>query len=66
MEGGENGIMTKEDIKKKREEVVEAYEEMFGGYPAFLFMGASDEVVIKALEPCLKSGKEYEPDEGIY
>lgn len=55
--------MTKKDLKKKREEVVAAYMDKFGYYPAYLLRGASDEAIIKALEPCLKSGKEYEaPD----
>lgn len=46
----------------KAEEVIKQYEEMFGGYPAFLFMGASDEEIVKALHPCIESGEEYEPD----
>lgn len=59
--------MTKKEIKKKKEEVVSAYIEMFGGYPYFLLMGASDEAIIKALEPCLESGEEYEGEpEEVY
>lgn len=47
----------------KVEEVKAKYIEMFGGYPAFLLMGASDDEIVAALEPCLASGEEYEaPD----
>ena len=50
--------MTVEEVKTK-------YGEMFGGFPSFLFMGADDDEIIAALEPCIVSGKEYEaPAEG--
>lgn len=40
-----------------------AYIAKFGGYPSFLLMGASDEEIVAALEPCLETGKELEaPD----
>ena len=56
---GEDGYMRKgEDVTK--EEVIAKYIEMFGGYPEFLLMGASDEEIIEALLPCIKSGEEYE------
>lgn len=45
---------------KQVDKVIAEYEKRFGGYPAFLLMGASDEEIIEALEPCIKSGKEYE------
>lgn len=45
------------------EEVKAAYEEKFGGYPAFLFMGADDDEIITALTKCLETGKEYEPED---
>ena len=49
---------------KRVEEIKAKYEEMFGGFPSFLFMGADDGEIIEALEPCIESGKEYEaPDE---
>lgn len=51
--------MTKKELKKKKEEVLNAYIEKFGGFPYFLLMGASDQEIINALEPCLKTGKEY-------
>lgn len=47
----------------KVEEVKAKYIEMFGGYPAFLLMGASDDEIVAALEPCLASGEEYEAPE---
>ena len=45
------------------EEVKKAYIEKFGGYPAFLLMGAEDDFIIEALSKCLETGKEYEPPE---
>lgn len=47
----------------KVEEIKAKYEKMFGGYPSFLLMGADDEEIIAALEPCIKSGKEYDAPE---
>ena len=32
---------------KNVDEAIRAYADMFGGFPAFLFMGASDEEIIK-------------------
>ena len=46
-------------------EALEAYTEKFGGFPYFLFMGATDEQIVKAVEMALKTGKEIvakEPD----
>ena len=49
------------------EEVREKYIEMFGGYPAFLLMGADDETIIEKLSQCIETGKELEADpEDIY
>ena len=45
------------------EEVKEKYIEMFGGYPAFLLMGADDDYIIEKLSECIRTGKELEPDE---
>lgn len=39
-------------------EAIEAYTERFGGFPYFLFMGATDEKIVKAVELALKTGKE--------
>ena len=48
-------------------EAIEAYEKKFGGYPAFLLMGADDETIIKELTRCVKTGKELEaPTDGDY
>ena len=44
------------------EEVKAAYEAKFGGYPAFLLMGADDDYIIAALSKCLETGEEYEPE----
>ncbi len=47
------------------EEAIRIYVERFGGFPAFLFMGASDEAVVSAVEKAMKSGEEIEaPDDG--
>ena len=51
------------------EEVKAKYIEMFGGYPAFLLMGADDDYIIEALTKCIETGKELEaedPDELVY
>lgn len=45
------------------EEVKAAYIDKFGGYPAFLLMGADDNEVIAALSKCLETGEEYAPDD---
>ena len=52
----------------KLDDVVEKYEEKFGGYPSFLLMGASDEYIIKVLSECIKKGEPLKPDDpdGIY
>lgn len=44
------------------QEAIDKYTEMFGGFPAFLLMGATDEEIVKALVPCIKSGKELTPE----
>lgn len=43
------------------QEAIDKYTEIFGGWPAYLLMGAEDSEIVEALEPCIKSGKEYEP-----
>ena len=48
---------------KTVEEVRNEYIDMFGGYPAFLLMGADEQEEIKLLEECIESGKELEPEE---
>lgn len=47
-----------------RDEAVKAYSDKFGGFPYFLTMGISDEVLIREVEKALKSGEEIEPIEG--
>ena len=47
-----------------REEAIEAYTEKFGGFPYFLIMGVSDEVLVREVKKALKSGKEIKPVEG--
>lgn len=39
-----------------REEAIEKYVDRFGGFPYFLFMGASDENVTEAVERALMEG----------
>lgn len=46
------------------DEAIKAYTERFGGWPAFLMMGASDEYIIEAVEKALKTGREIEPEDG--
>lgn len=46
-------------------EIIEEYKNRFGGYPAFLLMGASDNEIKKALTKCLEEGKELEAPENI-
>lgn len=41
-----------------KEEAIAAYEKKFGGYPAFLLMGAEDDEIVAALSECLRTGKE--------
>ena len=41
------------------------YIEKFGGFPEFLFMGASEEKVLPYIEEALKTGKEIELPMGL-
>lgn len=45
------------------EEAIKAYTEKFGGYPAFLLMGAGDDEIIKKLTECVEKGEELEPED---
>lgn len=47
-----------------REEAVEVYSDRFGGFPYFLFMGASDEHVVERVEEALRTGRPVRPEEG--
>lgn len=42
-------------------EAIKIYTDHFGGFPTFLFMGASDESIVAAVENAIKSGREIEP-----
>lgn len=42
----------------KKEELIKEYEKQFGGFPYYLFLGASDEFVISAIEKALQDDKE--------
>lgn len=44
------------------DEVKNAYIDKFGGYPSFLLMGADDDEIKAALEKCLETGEELQPD----
>ena len=49
------------------DEAIRLYTEKFGGFPAFLFMGASDEVIIGKVQEAIKTGQEIEaPDDNVY
>lgn len=39
-------------------EAIAAYEKRFGGYPAFLLMGADDDTIIETLAKSLEKGEE--------
>ena len=41
------------------EEAVGVYTKIFGGFPYFLFMGASEEVIVEAVEEALRTGEDY-------
>lgn len=45
------------------EEAIAKYTEKFGGYPAFLLMGADDNEIVETLMECVRTGKELEPEE---
>lgn len=40
----------------KAEEIIDKYIEKFGGYPAFLMMGMSDEEIAAKMEESLRTG----------
>ncbi len=37
---------------------IDLYIEKYGGFPYFMFMGASDEVIIEAVKKALDTGEE--------
>lgn len=45
-------------------EAIEAYTEKWGGYPAFLMMGMSDEEAAEKLQEAVESNEEIKPEEG--
>ena len=45
------------------ENVKNEYIKMFGGYPAFLLMGAEDSEIIEKLSKCVRSGEELGAEE---
>lgn len=47
-----------------RKEAIEKYADRFGGFPYFLFMGASDENVAEAVERALKEDEPIRAPEG--
>lgn len=42
------------------EEAINEYIKKFGGFPYFLFMGASEETIIAVIEEALNSGVEID------
>lgn len=49
--------------KQTKEEAINEYTKKFGGFPYFLFMGASDEVIVKAIQEALKTGNAITAEE---
>lgn len=49
--------------KLTKEEAINEYTKKFGGFPYFLFMGASDEVIVKAIQEALKTGNAITAEE---
>lgn len=47
-----------------RDEAVAAYEDRFGGFPWFLFMGSEDEELVKAVEGALRTGEPVRAEDG--
>lgn len=46
-----------------KDDAIKAYTDKFGGYPAFLLMGADDDEIVDALTECLRTGQELKaPD----
>ena len=45
------------------QEAIDAYTQKFGGWPYFLFMAASDSVIIKAAQDALQTGKPIQAPE---
>lgn len=45
------------------EEVIELYKKKFGGYPAFLLMGADDDYIKETLMKCIESGQELQAED---
>lgn len=44
------------------EEAIKVYTERFGGFPYFLFLGAPEESVVRAVEKALETGEEIEAE----
>ncbi len=53
-----NELIVEEDVRMTKEEAINEYIKKFGGFPYSLFMGASDEVIIEAVEKAIKTGEE--------
>ena len=39
------------------QEAIEIYTEKYGGFPYFLFLGADDETIVKAVEEAMAKGE---------
>ena len=44
------------------EQAIAQYTEHFGGFPYFLFMSASEEAIVSAVEKALADGEEIRPE----
>lgn len=51
-----------------RQEAIDMYIERFGGFPYFLFLGASDEAIVSAVTDAIENNKEIEAadDSALY
>ena len=48
-------------LRITKEDAIKEYEKKFGGFPYFLYLSASDEVIIDAIKKALNEGKEISP-----
>ena len=47
------------------DEAIDAYIDRYGGYPAYLLMGADDEYIIDKVIVALETGREIKGEEGL-
>ena len=47
------------------EDAINAYDERFGGFPYYLFMGTEEDVIIDAVVKALETDREIEAEDGV-